>query len=415
MSEIEPPRYVLVKMSFGAMKTSLSSLRCAGLVGLAAANLSGCLAPTALDHAVLAYNEAATDIIDKQILLNIARAARHQPIHFTALSSIAATYNVTFNAGATPALTGNSGGLMMPVFGGSVAENPTVSIVPVEGEAFTKRMLAPLQENKLTLLLRQGMDVDMALRLMAQEFRTFREGEEVAYTNKPSDRTGYSFFRRLVLHLSSIQDRNRLYVEPMFFTQSWTLPASAITPEGFAALEQGYEIRFEPATNSYLLSKKVTGRLMITNYDPDNLPEAERIRLNREAENSPPNEIAVDIRKDYPGGEFPIHGTFRLRSFQGILDFIGRSITEEPEYDIPPDPRTPPVRENPASTVDIVETDSRPSDAGLAVEFAGRYYSLRPETGHQWNLEAFRLLYQLYQMTVTDLPTFGTPSITIAK
>ncbi|WP_277458412.1 hypothetical protein [Methylococcus capsulatus] len=369
----------------------------------------------ALDHAVLAYNEAATDIVDKQILLNIARAARHQPIHFTVLSSIAATYNFTFNAGATPALTGNSGGLMMPVFGGSIAENPTVSIVPVEGEAFTKRMLAPLQENKLTLLLRQGMDVDMALRLMAQEFRTFHEGEEVAYANKPSDRSGYSFFRRLVLHLSSIQDRNRLYVEPLFFTQSWKLPASAMTPEGFTALEKDYEIRFDPAANRYILSKKVAGRLMITNYDPDNLTEEERIRLNQEAENSPPNEIAVDIREHYPGGEFPVHGTFRLRSFHSILDFIGRSIAEEPEYDVPPDPRTPPVRENPVSTVGIMETESLPSDAGLTVEFDGRYYSLRPEAGHQWNLEAFRLLYQLYQMTVIDLPTFGTPSITIAK
>lgn len=397
------------------MKPCASSLPCAGILGLAAVSLPGCLAPLALDHAVLAYNEAATDIVDKQILLNIARAARHQPIHFTALSSIAATYNFTFNAGATPALTGNSGGLMMPVFGGSVAENPTVSIVPVEGEAFTKRMLAPLQENKLTLLLRQGMDVDMALRLMAQEFRTFRDGEEIAHANKPSDRAGYAFFRRLVLHLSSIQDRNRLYVEPLFFNQSWTLPAPAMTPEGFATLEKDYGIQFDPKTNSYTLSRKVSGRLVITNYDPDNLPEAERIRLNREAETGPPNEIAVDIRKDYPGGEFPIHGTFRLRSFHSILGFIGSSIAEEPEYDVAPDPRTPPVKENPVSTVDIVETDSRPSAAGLAVEFDGRYYSLRPEPGHQWNLEAFRLLYQLYQMTVTDLPTFGTPSITIAK
>ncbi|WP_228719852.1 hypothetical protein [Methylococcus geothermalis] len=399
-----------------SMKTRASSLPRAGILGLAAIHLAGCLAPMALDQAVLAYDEAATDIVDKQILLNIARAARHQPIHFTSLSSIAATYNFTFNAGATPALTGNSGGLMMPVLGGSVAENPTVSIVPVEGEAFTKRMLAPLQETKLTLLLRQGVDVDMALRLMAQEFRMFHEGEEIAYANKPSDRAGYSFFRRLVLHLSSIQDRNRLYVEPLFFNQSWTLPAAAMTPEGFATLEKDYGIQFDPKTNSYILSRKVTGRLVITNYDPDNLPEAERIRLNRDAEIADqPDEIAVDIRKDYPGGEFPIHGTFRLRSFQSILGFIGSSIAEEPEYDVAPDPRTPPVEENPVPTVDIVETASRPSAAELAVEFDGSYYSLRPESGHQWNLEAFRLLYQLYQMTVTDLPIFGTPSITIAK
>jgi len=32
-----------------------------------------------------------------------------------------------------------------------------------------------------------------------------------------------------------------------------------------------------------------------------------------------------------------------------------------------------------------------------------------------WNLEAFRLLYQLFQMTVTDVPRGNAPSITIAK
>ena len=29
----------------------------------------------------------------------------------------------------------------MPIFGGAVAENPTISIVPIEGEEFTKRLL----------------------------------------------------------------------------------------------------------------------------------------------------------------------------------------------------------------------------------------------------------------------------------
>ena len=33
----------------------------------------------------------------------------------------------------------------------------------------------------------------------------------------------------------------------------------------------------------------------------------------------------------------------------------------------------------------------------------------------RWNRSAFQLLYLLFQMTVTDLPRSGVPSITIAK
>jgi hypothetical protein len=37
----------------------------------------------------------------------------------------------------------------MPIFGGSVAENPTISIAPIEGEEFTKRLLTPLSGNQV--------------------------------------------------------------------------------------------------------------------------------------------------------------------------------------------------------------------------------------------------------------------------
>lgn len=97
------------------------------------------MSPATLDRAVIAYDRATTDILSKQLLLNIARAHQHQPMHFTGVSNIAATFNFQFNAGATPALTGSSGSLLTPIFGGTVSENPTVSIVPMEGEEFTRR------------------------------------------------------------------------------------------------------------------------------------------------------------------------------------------------------------------------------------------------------------------------------------
>src|SRR5713226_548942 len=165
--------------------------------------LSGCIAPVALDRAVMTYDSVADDTVSRQLLVNIARARHNEPLHFTALSNIAATFNFQVTAGATPPLAGTEGGFALaPIFGTVFAENPTFSIVPIEGEEFTKRLLTPFPESILTMLLRQGADVDLVLRLMAGEYRTESEGQKVSYHNKPSDKIGYPIFRQIALHLS---------------------------------------------------------------------------------------------------------------------------------------------------------------------------------------------------------------------
>src|SRR5262249_43292340 len=139
------------------------------LLSLAISTSVGCASVTSLDHAVIAYDTSTTESVAKQLLLNIARARQNQPIHFTAVSSIAATYKLSVNAGLGPALTGDRGRLIVPVLGGSAEENPTISIAPMQGEEFTQRLLTPFPEHRLTLLLRQGYDVDALLRLMGAE------------------------------------------------------------------------------------------------------------------------------------------------------------------------------------------------------------------------------------------------------
>ena len=387
------------------------------LVGLLAAlSLAGCLSPPTLNRAVLAYDEAITDAISKQLLINIARAHHHEPIHFTGVANVAATFDFRISAGATPALTGEHGRTLVPLFGGSIAENPTISITPIEGEEFTKRILAPFQESKLTLLLRQGVDIDLLLRLMAKELRLKHKGEEVAYRNSPSDKDGYDMFRKVVLHLSAIQDANHLYAEALTFERTWTIPAESVTAEGFATLEQQYLITYQSETRTYTLRKPVSGRILITNYDPATLPPAERVRLHETADQRPVNDVSFDIRAGHFGGEWPLQGDFRLRSFNAMLNFLGHAADEDREYAVEKDARTPPVAENPVHTMDLLILDHTPDEPDLAVKSHGRYYAINA-TGPpaRWHREAFKLLSQLFQMTVTDVPRTGVPSITIAK
>ena len=378
--------------------------------------VTGCLSPVTLNRAVTSYDEAITDAISKQLLINIARAHQHQPIHFTGVSNIAATFDFRVSAGATPALTGDASRALMPIFGGSVAENPTISIAPIEGEEFTKRILTPFPETKFLLLLRQRYDIDLLLRLMAQELRIREDGQEITYRNTPADREGYEMFRRVVTHLSAIQDQNKLYAEPVVYHRTWTIPANSVTAEGFQALQKEYLVTYNQKDNSYTLGKQITGQILITNYDPTTLSPDERARLVDEVEEGKLNDVTFDIRPGHVGGEYPLRGDFRLRSFNTILNFLGRSVEEDPEYHVEKDPRTPAVHENPVHTMELLVSDGALWGVDLSIQSRGKYYAVNTAGPlARWNREAFQMLYLLFQMTVSEVPRVGVPSITIAK
>lgn len=388
------------------------------VIGLASWLLSGCISPLALNQAVMAYDETATDILSRQLLLNIARARQRLPMHFTGISNIAATFNFQFNAGATPAMTGSSGSIIAPVFGGSVAENPTISIIPIEGGEFTQRFLTPFEADRIVLLLRQGYDVDMLLRLAASELRLDEGAMEMTYRNRPLIKAEYPVFRRAVLHLSTIQDRNALFVEPIVLHRRWSMPKDIVTqhwlehpPEETST----YSALLSRSGQDYQLTEQLTGRVILTNYDPATLDETERHLLNEWARSGGHDDIDIDIRAGHPGGEFPIRGRFRLRSFHSLLNFIGRDGAGENEYPVDRDPRSPDVSENPVHTLEVVEDAPGGTQGELSVTLNGHRYSLAENTSSFWNREAFRVVYQLFQMTVANLPRNEAPGITIAK
>lgn len=377
----------------------------------------------ALDRAVMAYDDAIANAEARQLLVNIARSQYHQPIHFTRVSNIAATFSFGANAGMTPALAGDAGRALLPILGGSVLENPTFSIEPIDGEEFMKRLMTPFHQSKLTLLLRQRFDVDLVLRMMAQEVHLWDmrrvEDSQRIYHNSPLDRESYEMFRRVVLHLSAIQDQKKLYVEPMRYERSWTIPASAFSWESLAAMEKEFttELHYNPQEETYTLNKRLLGPVLITNYDPVLLCCEQQAEIQRLINPANESDVVFDIRPEYPGGEWPMNGVFRLRSFHSILNFLSHALGEESEYPVEPDPRTPPVHrdENPVNTLGLTMSDTVPPRNRLSARAFGRYYAVDSagKDAH-WNMNAFQLLYILYRMTVTDVTGAG-PGITIAK
>ncbi len=379
--------------------------------------LTGCASPPTIERAGVEYDRAVTNVIMEQLLLNIARRRHHHPIHFTVVSNVAATFDFRSTVGISPTIREASPSLL-PSFSTTVAENPTVSIVPVEGEEFTKRLLTPLDETKFYFLARQGVDLSVLLRLLARDFWTeAMEGEQV-FVNSPREKSSYEEFRRRVLHLEGLRLAGKLYAEPLVFEKTWELPLNS--PEAFQALEKGYHLTHNDKNKTYVLRRSVTGRVVITNYDPSLLSNEIRFHLHQEASKYPLNQVLVDIRPGYPGGDYPFHGAFRFRSFNSIIAFIARGIDEEVEFVVQPDRRTGSILHNPAKSLEIHETEERPLHLAFGVRYKDRFYSIKDATpgdadAARWNLDSFRLLYQLFQMTVTDVSKALVPAITIAK
>jgi hypothetical protein len=144
------------------------------IAGLSAAALvlSGCLGPVSLHEAVFGYDHTVSRLEREILLINIGRIRNGLPVHFTVTSSIAATFDYQTNA----AILGPFSDVGLNV-GVSAAENPTLTIVPIQGQQFTERVLTPLEDTTFGFLVDQGASMDMLMRLMADgiEVQT-REG-----------------------------------------------------------------------------------------------------------------------------------------------------------------------------------------------------------------------------------------------
>jgi len=381
--------------------------------------LSGCLGPVSLHRAVIEYDRTVTRIEWEMLLLNIARLRDGLPVHFTVTSSIAATFNYQVSAAVAGSYNtgGGSPGFFIPSVsvGVAAAENPTLSIVPIQGREFTERVLTPMADAKFEFLVFQGRSIDMAMRLMADgiEVQTPEGRFERFILNWPTHPREYEEFRRIALHLAWLNSTRNLFVSRLAFVEATRAVLSAAPPadEVRNATEKNFRWRQVQGVELYELERRVTGRVVITNYDPRTLSDAERAMLNARAANNPGNFVLIDIRPGHPGGDWPLFGALKLRSLNRLLDFVAESDVNAREFDVTKDPRSGESAPNPARTLAIDVSESAPAgDAPFAL-YRGRYYTVADT---HWDRRAFTVLYNLFQMTVTDVSQVGLP-ITISK
>ena len=222
----------------------------------------------------------------------------------------------------------------------------------------------------------------------------------------PHAENKYIAFRQRALHLSKLSERGHLTITSIIYEEPWPYDdGTQISADELAvAFENGYRWLTHHAQDPPVLSRRIVGRMLVSNYDPANRTLAQR---------HPQNLVMIDVDPNFPGGEFPLQGWVKLRSLRTIIEFLAQGIADEPEFPVDPDPRTGPVTHNPERTLTIHETEEEPDDAAFAVRFRDHVYSIKRDAAGDLNM--FRALYRLFQMTMTDVSTIPVPAITIGK
>ncbi len=372
----------------------------AAALALVACLASGCLSRAALHTVVLEYDETVSRSQAEMLLVNVARARHGRPLHFTTVSGIAATFDFRTEASVGGELAENPGiSILTPSLGFGVSEAPTISIVPIQGEEFTRRLLTPLDESILGFFYHQGVDADVLLPLVVHGLIVETDSGRRLLPNAHDADGGGEAFDRALRTVSELARAQRLEVGPLVFEESWPLAsASAPAAADLAGLvERGYD--FRSSEEGGLLVRRVVGRQVLTNYDPATLSNAERVEMQRRAQEYPSYFVYVDLRPG--GGVEGLRGWIKLRSLTGILDAIAASIV-------------PPHDTGSGAPLRVLEADGPVPESLFEVRYEHRRYAVpRDDAGR--NAAAFGVLYRLYQMTVAEVPGAAVPSVTIAK
>ena len=186
-------------------------------LSLATLVCSGCLGSVAQHKAVLGYDHTVSRLEYEILLVNIGRLRHWLPVHFTVTSSIAATFDYQTNAAILGPFTD-----VGPNVGVSAAENPTLTIVSIQGKQFTERVLTPLEDTTFEFPVFQGIPIDMVMRLMADgiEVQT-REGAFARFIlNWPTHPAEYEEFLRIAMHLAWLNANQRLFVGRLSFVET---------------------------------------------------------------------------------------------------------------------------------------------------------------------------------------------------
>ena len=137
--------------------------------GLIILVLSGCasIGPGTVSRDRFDYNASITESWKRQILLNIVKIRYVEPVSFVDVGQIVAGYSLEtgIDAGGSATLSNfNTTASITTGLSGKFTDRPTITYVPMTGNAFIKSLLTPLSPENLMFAIQSGVPADMIFK-----------------------------------------------------------------------------------------------------------------------------------------------------------------------------------------------------------------------------------------------------------
>jgi hypothetical protein len=191
------------------------------LAACALAALTGCatLADGHIRPGQLDFNRHLVETLDEQLLLNLVRLRYRDTPYFIEVSNITTQQAVSGSAGlavplAIPDPFGAGRSLVTPNLGGSFSYAPTVVYAPLQGEAFVRRLVAPVPLLAAVVLSQSGWSIARVLRLTVDRINSVRNAPSAAGPT-PLLAPDFSDFKRLTDELRRLQVADQVAFSPL--------------------------------------------------------------------------------------------------------------------------------------------------------------------------------------------------------
>ena len=140
-------------------------------LGLMIAILAGCasVGPGSVSRDRFDYNTALTESWKRQILLNIVKMRYIDPVQFVDVGQIVSGYTLEtgISVVGSATLSNFDTTSIGPTVSGKYTDRPTITYVPLTGNAFIKSLLTPLSPENMMFAIQSGVPADMILKLGA--------------------------------------------------------------------------------------------------------------------------------------------------------------------------------------------------------------------------------------------------------
>lgn len=395
-------------------------LHVAGIVGVAVALAAGgCVrGPALLQASRGRYNEVIQRTTDEQLLLNLVRLQYRDAPSFLEVGSVSTQFSLSQSANVAGLINEGPTAINPDRLdlraGLDYEERPTVTLTPLQGKDFVRKLLTPLAPDVIVLLSQSGWSIDRVLRLTVQRMGGV-DNASSASGPTPSRAPSYREFARISRRFRWLQEHG--WLDLAYETRETPLfgpvPVDRVnTADVISASSAGTPIRL--SEDGTLAVITTASRAIVWRIPPEAAGRTEVVEL-MEWLGLAPGRSSYELRVG-TGGQGAIG--LSMRSLMGTLFYLSQGV------DVPPAHR---ARGLVTSTVDDtgkpfdwsqvtegllrVHWDAaRPREAAVLMRRRGYWFYI--DDTDLISKSTFALLGQLFALQAGGVETIG-PVLTL--